>query len=110
MGPRQVYRLLGVARRYGAGPVDIACQRALDLDVVSITKMASMLEQATEGTAPPRPVRQQPGRVPDPGRTAVAHARREDGQPATATMAGQLLPYLRTCRIPRNCDIKIRAK
>jgi hypothetical protein len=53
---RQVYRLLGLVRRYGPGPVDTACSRALDLDVVNVTKIASMLEKATENTpAPPRP-------------------------------------------------------
>jgi len=53
---RQVYRLLGLARRYGSGPVDTACQRALDLDVVNVTKIASMLEKATEGRPlPPHP-------------------------------------------------------
>jgi hypothetical protein len=53
---RQVYRLLGLVRRYGPGPVDTACQRALDLDVVNVTKIASMLEKATENTpSPPRP-------------------------------------------------------
>jgi transposase len=53
---RQVYRLLGLVRRYGPGPVDTACQRALDLDVVSVTKIASMLEKATERTPlPPHP-------------------------------------------------------
>jgi transposase len=53
---RQVYRLLGLVRRYGPGPVDTACQRALDLDVVSVTKIASMLEKATENTPlPPHP-------------------------------------------------------
>jgi hypothetical protein len=48
---RQVYRLLGLVRRYGPGPVDTACQRALDL--VNVTKIASMLEKATENTPPP---------------------------------------------------------
>jgi transposase len=53
---RQVYRLLGLVRRYGPGPVDTACQRALDLDVVNVTKIASMLEKATENTPlPPGP-------------------------------------------------------
>jgi transposase len=47
---RQVYRLLGLVRRYGPGPVDTACARALELDVVSVTKIASMLERATEST------------------------------------------------------------
>ena len=48
---RQVYRLLGLVRRYGPGPVDTACARALELDVVSVTKIASMLEKATENAA-----------------------------------------------------------
>jgi transposase len=50
---RQVYRLLGLVRRYGPGPVDAACQKALDVGVVSVTKIASMLEKATETTPPP---------------------------------------------------------
>jgi hypothetical protein len=50
---RQVYRLLGLVRRYGPGPADTACARALELDVVNVTKIASMLERATENTPPP---------------------------------------------------------
>ena len=50
---RQVYRLLGLVRRYGPGPVETACARALDLDVVNVTKIASMLEKATENASPP---------------------------------------------------------
>ena len=55
---RQVYRLLGLAKRYGAGPTDTACGRALELDVVNVTKIASMLERATEHTPalPPRAI------------------------------------------------------
>ena len=49
---RAVYQLLGLVRRYGAGPVDTACSRALDLDVVSVTKTPSVLKRATETTAP----------------------------------------------------------
>jgi hypothetical protein len=52
---RQVYRLLALARRYGDTPVNTACARALALDVVSVTKIASMLEQASENTPPPLP-------------------------------------------------------
>jgi uncharacterized protein (DUF58 family) len=52
---RQVYRLLGLVRRYGPGPVETACARALDLDVVNVTKIASMLEKATENASPPPP-------------------------------------------------------
>lgn len=53
---RQVYRLLGLVKRYGPGPTDTACGRALDLDVVSMPKIAAMLEKATENaqTPPPR--------------------------------------------------------
>jgi uncharacterized protein (DUF58 family) len=50
---RQVYRLLGLVRRYGPGPVDRACARALEVDVVNVTKIASMLEKATENIPPP---------------------------------------------------------
>jgi Mu transposase, C-terminal domain len=52
---RQVYRLLGLVRRYGPGPVDTACTRALEVDVISVTKIASMLEKATENTPPAPP-------------------------------------------------------
>ncbi|MFP5335715.1 MAG: IS21 family transposase [Actinomycetes bacterium] len=52
---RAVYRLLALVRRYGPGPVEAACSRALDLDVVSVTKIASMLERATENTPPVLP-------------------------------------------------------
>lgn len=54
---RAVYRLLGLVRRYGADPVDTACARALELDVISVTKIASMLERATENTVPILPGR-----------------------------------------------------
>ena len=52
---RQVYRLLGLVKRYGSAPIDTACGRALDLDVVSVTKIAAMLEKATENTPAPPP-------------------------------------------------------
>jgi hypothetical protein len=41
---RTVYRLLGLARSYGAETVDAACARALELDVVDVNKVARMLE------------------------------------------------------------------
>lgn len=52
---RAVYRLLGLVRRYGPDPVEAACDRALQLDVVSVTKIASILERATEHTTPVLP-------------------------------------------------------
>jgi transposase len=70
---RQVYRLLGLVRRYGPGPVDAACGRALEVDVVSVTKIASMLERATENTpalpAPPAAARARFARDPAEYRT-----------------------------------------
>jgi hypothetical protein len=52
---RAVYRLLGLVRRYGPGPVETACSRSLDLDVVSVSKIASMLEKAIEREQPVLP-------------------------------------------------------
>lgn len=52
---RSVYRLQGLVRRYGAERVEQACTLSLDLDVVSVTKIASMLERATEKTSPDLP-------------------------------------------------------
>jgi len=52
---RSVYRLLGLVRRYGAGPVDTACTRSLDLDVLSVAKIASMLAKAIEREQPALP-------------------------------------------------------
>jgi transposase len=52
---RQACRLLGLARRYGDGPVDTACAKALEFDVISVTKIASMLAKATENTPAPLP-------------------------------------------------------
>ena len=52
---RSVYRLLGLVRRYGPGPVEAACSTSLDLDVVSVTKIAAMLERACETTKPVLP-------------------------------------------------------
>jgi len=81
---RSVYRLLGLVRRYGPGPVDTACTRSLDLDVVSVPKIASMLEKAIEREHPVLPaaasaprfttraVRPRPGRI-RLGRTRPAH-------------------------------------
>jgi hypothetical protein len=52
---RSVYRLLGLVRRYGPDPVNTACGRSLDLDVVSVSKIAAMLERAREREDPVLP-------------------------------------------------------
>jgi hypothetical protein len=53
---RSVYRLLGLVRRYDAGPVEAACERSLDLDVVSVSKIDAMLAKAREREHPVLPV------------------------------------------------------
>jgi hypothetical protein len=79
---RQVYRLLALVRRYGPGPVDTACQRALDLDVLNVTKIASMLEKATENTPPP----------PHPAAAATARFARDPAEYRPAGTQLTLLP------------------
>lgn len=63
---RTVYRLLGLVRSYGPDPVDAACARALELDVVDVTKISRMLEQAGET----RPVPSSAGVAGGPARFA----------------------------------------
>jgi transposase len=58
---RHVYRLLGLVRRYSAPPVEQACARALEADVVDVTRVARMVEQAVEHS--PLPARPQPGQT-----------------------------------------------
>ena len=48
---RQVYRLLGLVRRFGAERVDACCCKALELDVVDVGLIARMLERAADETA-----------------------------------------------------------
>jgi len=45
---RQVYRLMGFVRRYGAERVDAACNRALEVEAVDVGLIGRMLERATE--------------------------------------------------------------
>jgi hypothetical protein len=45
---RQVYRLLGLVRKYGGEPVERACESALALDVVDVTRVGRMLDKALE--------------------------------------------------------------
>jgi transposase len=74
---RAVYRLLGLARRYGDEPVNTACGKALEVDVVSVTKIASMLQRATTGdpAPPPRPAAAAGRIARDPGEYATGRTR-----------------------------------
>jgi transposase len=48
---RAVYALIGLARKYGNGPVGQACAAALELDVISVGKIKSIVEKGTEAKA-----------------------------------------------------------
>jgi transposase len=45
---RQVYRLLGLAKKWGSARVDEACRRALDAEALDVNLIARMLERARE--------------------------------------------------------------
>jgi transposase len=52
---RSAYALIGLVKHYGPDAVEHACDTALTLDVVSVPKIRSMLERATETTTPALP-------------------------------------------------------
>ena len=53
---RHCYRLLGLVRTYGAERVDQACHKALELDVVDVSRIERMLKRALENDPlAPRP-------------------------------------------------------
>jgi hypothetical protein len=45
---RRVYRLLGLVRRYGAGRVEQACRKAMELEAADVGLIARILERAGE--------------------------------------------------------------
>jgi len=50
---RQVYRLLGLAKKWGAQRVEAACARALEAEAIDVGLISRMLERATENAPPP---------------------------------------------------------
>jgi hypothetical protein len=53
---RQVYRLLGLVKKFGPAPVEQACVRALECEVVDVGLIARIVARAAE-TDPPTPAR-----------------------------------------------------
>jgi hypothetical protein len=49
---RQVYRLLGLVKKWGATRVEQACRRALDAEAVDVNLVGRMLERAREDAEP----------------------------------------------------------
>lgn len=53
---RQVYRLLGLVKKWGAERVEAACARALEAEAVDVNLVSRMIERAMEAAeAPPPP-------------------------------------------------------
>jgi hypothetical protein len=52
---RQVYRLLGLVKKWGADQVEAACERALAVDVVEVGLIGRMLERVGQPAAQPPP-------------------------------------------------------
>jgi hypothetical protein len=72
---RQVYRLLGLVKKWGPTRVDQACQRALDAEAVDVNLISRMLERGREGAEPdtrPEPVVIQARFARDPSEFATA--------------------------------------
>ncbi len=80
---RQVYALLGLAKKWGPERVDTACARALEAEAVSVSLIARMLERATENgpaiAAPSPSAEVPPGRFArDAGHFAVGQLSLDD--------------------------------
>jgi transposase len=72
---RQVYRLLGLVKKWGAARVEQACRRALDAEAIDVNLVSRMLERGREGTEPdarPDPVVIQGRFARDPSEFATA--------------------------------------
>ena len=49
---RQVYRLLGLVKKWGSARVEEACRRALDAEAIDVNLVARMIERARESAEP----------------------------------------------------------
>ncbi len=80
---RQVYALLGLVKKWGAGRVERACARALEAEAVSVSLISRMLERETEAReALPRtaPFPGTPGRFARPaGHFATRSSKETNG-------------------------------
>jgi hypothetical protein len=50
---RAVYRLIGLAKKFGGDRVDAACARALECEAVDVGLVTRMVERAAENDPPP---------------------------------------------------------
>ena len=68
---RSACRLIGLAKRYGAGAAEAACARALDVDVINVSRSIDAQERHRERPASSRP-HQRHRRWPRPVRPDAA--------------------------------------
>ena len=76
---RQVYALLGLAKKWGPERVNAACARALDAEAINVGLIGRMLERGTENTTI------QPAL---PGTVVTAHFARDPGHFAVRAAGG----------------------
>jgi transposase len=72
---RQVYRLLGLVKKWSPARVELACQRALDAEAIDVNLVSRMLErgrETTEADTRPEPVVIQGRFARDPAEFATA--------------------------------------
>ena len=50
---RQVYRLLGLAKKFGSERIEAACARALECEAIDVGLISRMVERAAENDPPP---------------------------------------------------------
>ncbi|MGH9090334.1 MAG: IS21 family transposase [Acidimicrobiales bacterium] len=81
---RQVYRLVGLAQKWGSLRLDRACRRALDAEAVDVNLIARMLERAQEDVAPD----DEPG-VPGDGVVVQGRFQRDPSEFSSTTAAGR---------------------
>lgn len=77
---RQVYRLLGLVKKYGADRVEAACARAWEAEAIDVGLIGRMLERATEANQTPS--------APPAGNVVTGRFSRDAAEFATGEEAG----------------------
>jgi hypothetical protein len=97
---RAVYTLIGLARAYGDAAVEQACAAALELDVISVSKIKSIVEKGTEKHAAQAAARHRQAGDAAAGVKSARFAR-DPREFATATgIRMQVLPGGRDAAVP----------
>ncbi len=98
---RQVYRLLGLVKKWGPERVELACRRALDAEAVDVNLVSRMLERAREDAdaGRPAPAGRDPGPLrPRPLRVRHGQRGRAMSQP-TPSVSPELKVLMRRLKL-----------